>query len=224
MRSVAVITMLAACSFGMKRVDSAWDGTTEPDCTDSVGTVAADAIAGGLALGGASAAFEQDQPQAGVALGVLGLVFAVSAAVGEGQANSCKEAKAQWRIGGAIGRASRANAPQRSMDEIDEAEERHRAEQADAAARKRELDRAFAQRGFFCSSSPTNATAAFCTKDKSACETARAAAVGFVADLGACSLTESAWCTGEHCAPTPEACEARRGQLGSDAPACGEQR
>jgi hypothetical protein len=155
--------------------------------------------------------------------------FAISAAVGEESAKTCKEAKGQWRIGGAIGRASvaheREHPKPKPVDDLDSAEQRDQEERV-AAATTAEQRRAKppVDRGFYCANSPTVASSSLCTKAKDACESARAAALGFVPDLSLCTLVEVAWCVGEQCAGSAEACEARRAQTGSDAPACSEQR
>lgn len=72
--------------------------------------------------------------------------------------------------------------------------------------------------GFFCSSSPANPTAGFCTRAKAECQRTRDAAIVGVADLAECALTEKAWCLGERCFTTFDACTARVGTDG----VCGE--
>lgn len=76
-----------------------------------------------------------------------------------------------------------------------------------------------APRGFYCASS---AAAGFCVRDKQECVKTRDISVAAVTDMTECTLTESAWCTGELCFPTTETCEQRRAR-GSDEAAC-EQR
>jgi hypothetical protein len=53
MRIVAglLCASVSACSFGMKSVDPKWDGSDEPECTDTPLPVVGDAIVAGLALG-----------------------------------------------------------------------------------------------------------------------------------------------------------------------------
>lgn len=68
-------------------------------------------------------------------------------------------------------------------------------------------------RGHFCSTSASQPTASFCARQKTDCETARDAAIAAIADLGACTLTETASCFEaegrERCYPSAEACAAR---------------
>lgn len=73
-------------------------------------------------------------------------------------------------------------------------------------------------RGFFCSSSPSNTTAGFCVRDKAECRRTRDVSVGALPDLGECTLTEKAWCTGDLCFPSQEACNARRSRTNDEAP------
>jgi hypothetical protein len=71
-------------------------------------------------------------------------------------------------------------------------------------------ERGMRPRGYFCSSSPSNSNAGFCTRAKAVCETARDAAMAAVPDLTSCALTELAYCRldTEQCRPTQAACEA----------------
>jgi hypothetical protein len=69
-------------------------------------------------------------------------------------------------------------------------------------------------RGFFCAHSATVAAASFCVREKAACEAARSAALTAVADLGACTLTEVAWCTGDRCAATQDGCNTQQAGSG----------
>lgn len=69
-------------------------------------------------------------------------------------------------------------------------------------------------RGFFCSSSPTNAAVGFCVRNKTDCERARDVTIGSLPDLAACALVEAAWCTEDLCFPSEEACDARRERTG----------
>lgn len=74
-------------------------------------------------------------------------------------------------------------------------------------------------RGFYCSVSANQPTAGFCIREKAACIAARDAALAAVADLTACQLTETSWCFGSRCAPSPNACEEQRRKASSDEPA-----
>lgn len=70
-----------------------------------------------------------------------------------------------------------------------------------------------APRGFFCANSPTQPNASVCTREKRDCETAADAIAGAVADIGKCTLVETAHCFDaggrERCFPTAETCGAR---------------
>lgn len=116
MRTILVTAVLAigGCSFGMQSIDPKWDGTTEPQCTNSPGPVIGDGLAAGLLLGvGAGAADASVQANnegrasgtadtlAAVGL-IAGTVFVVSAIMGEHTYSECKGAVAQWRLGGAL--------------------------------------------------------------------------------------------------------------------------
>lgn len=70
------------------------------------------------------------------------------------------------------------------------------------------------RRGFFCASSPGNAAAGFCVRDKAECGRIRDVSVAAVADLTACTLVETAWCFGDRCAPTEEACREQSDRAG----------
>lgn len=242
MRIVAGVLSLsvAACSFGMKRVEPDWDGSTEPECSDDPAPVIGDAIIAGLTLGVAAAAADDanksnSSGSAGIAIGAafVGLGFAVSGLVGEGTYKSCKEAKAQWRIGGAIGRASNAQhgdearAEQFAREHPEVAEKPTAREEAiarDDAARlkKASVTAPVTPRGFYCASSPTNAAVGFCAHEKATCEQTHDLLTGAAPDLGKCTLVESAWCFGDRCAPTQDACRDMLSRAGGSEIDCAE--
>lgn len=223
MRIVAGVLCVAvsACSFGMKPIEPNWDGSTEPDCSDDPAPVIGDAIVAGLSLGLAAAAADDanasnSSASAGLAVGgaVVGLGFAVSGLVGESTYKSCKEAKAQWRIGGAIGRASNAQRPAGDDRTVD-----------DEPVRPRRKKKAPVQpRGFYCSASAESPDVGFCVREKSECLRLRDVTIAAVEDLSECTLVESAWCFGKRCASTQEACRAELQRAQSDESDCVEER
>lgn len=216
----------------MKRVDPKWDGTSEPDCSDSVAPVVGDAITAGLLLGIGSIAGDKsiaannsgnpDNAADAVAItGLLGgLVFAVSAAIGEHNYKECDNAMAAWRLGGAIG----GGTEERTRRELKKYEREHKAHLAkepddddegddDRKARPN-------PRGYFCASSVEQPPAGFCVREKAECRTSRDAASVAVPDLSECALQEHAWCTDDTCLPSADACEARLQKMGSGAADC----
>lgn len=226
MRIVAGVLCIAvsACSFGMKRVDPNWDGSVEPECTDDPTLAIGDAIIAGISLGvGAAAADDANASNSSGAAGVavaglfVGLGFVVSAIVGESTYKSCKEAKAQWRIGGAIGRASVANSSdeQRAKRFAKEHPEVEVAVPAQPAP---------PPRGFYCASSPTNTKVGFCAREKSTCEQTRDLLMGAAPDLAVCTLVERAWCFNDRCAPTQDDCRSMLARSGSTDLDCAEAR
>lgn len=72
-------------------------------------------------------------------------------------------------------------------------------------------------RGFYCATASTTPAGGLCSRMKSECSLARDAASSAVA-LDECRLVETAWCVGDRCAPSKEACERVTGG------ACVEQR
>lgn len=221
MRTVAGVlcVAMAGCSFGMKRVETGWDGSTEPECSDDPAPVIGDAIMAGLALGVGGAAAdsaEMSSGAAGVAIAGLfvGLGFTVSALVGNSTYKECKEAKAQWRIGGAIGRASTAQQAPTGSKAIEEETE---APQPKGPATAE-------PRGFYCSASEENPDVGFCVREKSECLRLRDVSIAAVNDLTKCALVESAWCFGKRCAATQQACRAELQRAQADEIDCVEER
>lgn len=125
--AVTAVT-LVSCSIGIKAPAPDWDGTTEPDCTNSNALVYADGLLGGalIGVGAVGARVSLDAQERGetstggdvVAITGLGLgaVLIISALIGEAKYKRCESAYAQWRIGGAIGKASRHNRPKDDTD------------------------------------------------------------------------------------------------------------
>jgi hypothetical protein len=214
MQAALVLVFCGGCSWAfMDHLPDHHSPTSEPSCSTTAGWAALDIV---FAIG-AGIAFDQELGKSGAndlsaeALGAAVdlLIHVSSAGTGLQWSHQCQRAIDEWR---SLGKP----AP------VDTAAEERRDEMI-AEARKRQPPPTTEQRGFFCASSASAPAAAFCTKERSSCENAHAASVGFVPDLGACALIETAWCTGDKCAPTAEACEARRAQAGSDAPRCSEQ-
>lgn len=221
--TIALAALLTnACSLSMKSVDPKWDGTEEPECSDSWGPVIGDGLMAGIGLGVASAGVDADSDAAVIAGLALGLVFAVSGAVGESSVGDCKAAKAQWRVGGAIGRASKASVSEEDDDAVARRQERERREE-----RKRRAEEERAPRGFYCATSATVEAAGLCAREKADCVRARGSALAAVDDLSECALVEIAQCYTSGgvswCAPTVDACEAQRAKA-TDASACAEER
>jgi hypothetical protein len=189
-RWIAAVLCMTGCVSQIHKLDPGWDGSTAPDCTESDGLVAGDALVGGvgLAIGEAAAS-------SGSGLGLLSLLagagFAVAAAVGEQEVHSCRVANAEWRIGNAAG--ARATQHER------------RPEQAAPAPA------APPPRGFYCTASATHAELGRCARDRATCEQARGLAADAIPDLSPCTLVETATCFARSCYPSAEACAAHRG-------------
>lgn len=214
-RGLLSLALATGCSLGMQSVDPKWDGTTEPECSDSWGPVIGDGLMAGIGLGVASAGVDAESDAAVLGGVAVGIAFAVSGLVGEHTLSDCRAAKAQWRVGGAIGRASKANTVE---DEDDEAVARRQArERREEAKRREEEQRARAPRGFFCASSPTIEAAGMCARERVDCQRARGSALAAVPDLEGCALVEIAWCYDagglSWCEPTQGACDAQRANV-----------
>jgi hypothetical protein len=189
----AVALSEAGCSLTMKTVPKDWDGTTEPDCTDSMAPILTDAAIGGfVAPVVAGAALAAEQPEVALAALLLTLPFAISAYIGQGRKRECSRERGQWRI-----RQERARAPS----------------SAPPWAAPQGVPPVPVLRGFFCASSATAPAAGFCVREKADCQRARDAAIVAVTDLDECRLVETAFChvAGglERCAPTMEICTYR---------------
>jgi len=211
---IGLAVALGGCSFGMTSVRSDWDGTSEPECTADIGPPLGDGLMGGILAGVAIAAADAQNDLVGLPALAGAIIFAVASYTGEETYKDCKSAKAQWRIGGAIGRASRPRDEERHNrngamvpDETDE--ERPLRKPAPAS-----VVTVAPPRGFFCAVSPSVASAGLCTREKESCETVRGSAVAVVPDLAACALVETAWCFADkRCAPTEDACTVQREKL-----------
>lgn len=206
MRSVVVgvCLVLAGCVTQIQPVPRNWDHASDPRCTASYGYVAGDAAiaitAAGGGLGVALAVSDGTQNRdaaATIALSGLavGIVFALAGSAGYDRVQDCERATREWRVAQATARREMRKAPKPATPTT--------------------------PRGFFCASSA--AGGGLCTRERSACEQARDAAVAVVPDLGACSLVETAWCfaiaggRGDRCAPSEAACTEQLGRAGTDA-------
>lgn len=202
--AVALVVATSSCSFAMKSLQDDWDGTAQPDCSDNVLTPVGDAIIAGLALGVASIAIERGDDAIGIPSGVVGIGFAVAALIGSDNRSTCRDAKRTWAVGGRIGTASAVHSARVARKQTAPLPASPAQPTASTLAGTAPL------RGFFCSNSPSNAVAGFCVRDKAECQRTRDAAIVGVADLTDCTLTERAFCFGERCAPTVDACDATR--------------
>lgn len=228
MRAVSTVVLVSACSLGITPVQDGWDGTTEPTCDDSAGLVVLDAIAGGIALGVAAAATDKEDETVAIPALLGGLVFGVGAAIGGDRVRSCREAKATWRIGGAIGRASVADRGRPKESEVDRIAQEERMERARRERLEREVRAAHTPppappspappRGHFCATSATTPGAGLCAREKPDCLRARDAALSAVEDLTECTLVEVAWCFSaaeERCYPDAPSCAAAQARVTS---------
>lgn len=125
--TVLLLVAQASCSLGMKSVPRDWDGSSEPECSDSYAAPLGDGLVSALAMGVGVAAAEDEEAtgesKTAIVLGalVVGIGFGVAAFVGGDTAKECKDARNTWRVGGAIGRATSKNA-ERERDEAIDAE------------------------------------------------------------------------------------------------------
>lgn len=212
---VLVTTLATAgCSLGMKKLPKEWDGTTEPVCSSTYLAPTGDGLLAAVGLGVGAAAIEQEDSLVALPAILVGVVFGVVAIAGVQTANDCKEAKAEWRIGGAIGRASVANtggpAPAATPP----------------PAPVPPPAPATSPRGFYCASSSAAVAAGLCARDKADCKRARDAALAVITDITECALVETAHCfeptPGDaRCSPTAESCAAQRERAGATSP-CAE--
>lgn len=216
--AVALLVGQASCSLGIRKVDDNWDGTTEPDCSDSILPVVADGFASAVGLGIATIGIEEENDTA-VAVGLLiGAVFLVPGIIGEGRVRDCREAKATWRVGGAVGRAAATEMREREPDADEIAARR---EQEAVARQRQQAAQASAAtpRGFFCASSASAVAAGLCAREKESCARARDAALAVITDMTECTLVETAHCFDakpgdQRCSPTAESCTAQRERAG----------
>jgi hypothetical protein len=78
---------------------------------------------------------------------------------------------------------------------------------------------------FYCYASASDRNVGGCASDREVCEESRASVLDVVPDAGACVAAESAWCSGEKCAPTKRSCASQRaGADDESAPECREVR
>ncbi len=197
------VALLGGCSFiEMKPVAPEYDPRTIPRCDaddlyavgDAVGSAAFIVLLGiVIFVDPAQDVSTGERVGTGVATGGLALLFGASSVAGFRWSSECDAVKKQW--------------DQRQIEQDTLVQETKRDQSTDAEVLKR---RKPVVRGHFCA---TSASAGLCAREKADCETARDAALAAVADLGTCTLVESAHCfdaTGrERCFPTAEQCAAR---------------
>jgi len=191
---IAAILCMTGCASQIHKLGANWDGSAEPDCTESDGPVIGDALVGGLGLA-IGAAGSSNSNGSGRGLGLLSLIagagFTVAAAIGEDEVRRCRAANLEWRVGNAAGERARQREPRRD----------------DSA----QATPAPPPRGFYCTSSATHAELGLCTRDRPACDQARGLAADSIADLSSCTLVETAVCFAGRCYPSTDVCAADRG-------------
>lgn len=229
-----VVSQLAGCAWLFQdKLAGGYDGyrgRSEPRCSTSNGWAVVDGVFAGLSVVSAIAASgDETDPNAGVYV-VSGIAWAIihgaSALSGTRWASDCQRAYADWNADDAP--SANDEAERRRL-----ARELAREQQREpAAAPPPEPTREAAPllRGFFCSGSPAAPAAGLCTRQKVDCQSARAIAIGAVADLTECALVETAFCFDagsgsdeERCAPSEVACGAQRATV-SDGGECVETR
>jgi hypothetical protein len=213
--SVALVMMLASCSFGMRGVDPSWDRTKEPDCTDSYIPVVVD----GMTASVVSGVVAQNQKEGKypldtsvvVASLLVSLVYTASAVNGARKYNECRLVKADWyareaiRVGNADAEARSRSAPNppaapnSSIVAPPQVASTTSALQATTTAVP----------GFFCTSTPPPAESNICMRDHAACEHARKSLN--ITDGEDCVPRSIAWCFDgdgqRRCFATQRACE-----------------
>lgn len=114
--AIATVATLTGCSFGMRSVPRDYDGTTDPACDSEIAPIVVDGVTTGILMGVGAAAADQslkakrngdpNEAADAIAVGGLvgGLVFAISAAIGEHTRSECREAKTAWRLSNALRR------------------------------------------------------------------------------------------------------------------------
>ena len=168
MRRVVAFTLvltLAGCSFGMKKLPDGWDGTSVPECSTDPTLLIGDALLVGVGGAAVLGGIEADSGAAVVVGLAIMLPFTVGGIVGESRIRECREARAAWRVGGAIGNASR-----RASD--DDAKEPSPTATVDNPA-----------------NDPRLAVAYWCSERNGVCSADESACVGF------CNKFDEVWCT-----------------------------
>lgn len=177
----------------MKTLDPNWDGTTQPECSDSVVTVVLDGFGTGAGLAVLSNSDSNTSPVIVIPALVGTLVYVIAGVYGEYEQVKCSHAAEAWQLGGALRGATKPPIapPPASPEPVQR--------------------QAIVMRGFYCSSSESTPSIGFCTRAKDACVTARDAALAAGSDLTSCSLVETSWCfDSKHCLPTEASCKSQR--------------
>lgn len=224
MRAAIVCLALSGCSWiFMDKPESHYTRDTQPQCSEGEGWPVLDsifAVGNGLSIAAVATSdvFTTDE-KTELILGDAAwmLIHIASASSGFGYASDCTKARVAYE--------------KRDADETPEERRKRAYEEYDARQKAAEdharqiASQPAPPRGFYCSSSPTVQEAGLCVRDKAECVRARDAALAGVADLTECTLEERAFCFGDHCAPSNEACEAMRVRaIGPDgnAPVCAD--
>ena len=189
-RWIAAVLCMTGCVSQMHRLDSSWDGSTAPDCSEGEGAAAADALLGQAGFELSEATGDQ-HPGVGLLSLLAGIGFSASSAVGAQEVRRCHEANAEWRLSQATAAAVAAHDAQRRRE--------------DPAPPPPP------PRGYFCTASATRVEVGRCTRERAACEQARGLAADAIRDLSPCTLVETATCFAGSCYPSPAACAAHRG-------------
>lgn len=212
-RCVVLVTIaaLSGCSLGMKRVEPDYDPRTIPRCETKGETPVGDALVAVLAIGGAAAiaiaapATDNEGVSKWVwvaGLGIVGGIEILVAKAGFGWHRECEKVKRDWdQMQIEQDTLVRQEAAKKRLEEI-KAREPTPAPVAGSQPR-----------GFFCSNSPSNVAAGFCAREKAECARTREAALVGVVDLAECTITERAFCFGDRCAPSADACSATRARV-----------
>jgi hypothetical protein len=227
MRKAFACLCLTGCSWVfMDKPEDHYAPSTQPQCSTSTAAPIADGVfallnVAGLLAVAASPDGSIDKTDAYLGGAAWALIHLASMGEGFGWASQCSEAKSDFDR-----HEARQEAKEEKARERDRREELIReSDRRDEKRKARHVEEPPVPRGFFCSSSPTVADAGLCVRDKAECQRARDAAIVGVADLTECALVERAFCYGDHCAPTVEACTAMRARsVGSDgtAPECAD--
>lgn len=202
------------------------DPDFEPICSDSNGWAVVDGVFATLnAIGIIGAAGDDqiadDEKTAYILGGILGgIVHIASAASGTTWAGECRDARADFVARRRQQSAFEAEQARREAIRRDHAEREAAKQQREQEERERA---AIAPRGYFCSSSPSDASVGFCVREKAECEKTRDLSIGALPDLTTCTLTETAFCIENLCFPSAAACEARRSRTSVEA-SCAEMK
>lgn len=244
---VAVTVLASSgCSWVfMQKPETDYAVDTQPQCSESRGWPTLDLVFATLGGVGAMAALAKGETEGIVGGGLDLLVFGTSAITGFGWAGKCETAKRDYATGGDVvaGNVMRPGDEERRQRLARQlgvqwcvsgecfadrsACARHAGMTASSGGCEERREGAETKpaepepkavapepRGFFCSASPATG---FCVRNKAECVRTRDVSIAALPDLGECTLTEAAWCTGDLCFPRQELCGARVASAGSGA-------